>query len=156
MAARHGWIFAWVCGTDGCFGTRCPHSFYRTKAWASEKRVYRNDVVCHRVFVVWICNRRMDDVCIFGGITMPSLQSIMTGQVPPNQQGELQGALTSLVSLTSIVGPLLMTGLFYYYSSPGVGVYFPGAPMIAGAILMIVSAFLARLSLKKNEVTSNP
>jgi MFS transporter, DHA1 family, tetracycline resistance protein len=91
-----------------------------------------------------------------GGITMPSLQSIMTGQVPANQQGELQGALTSLVSLTSIFGPVLMTGLFYHYSSPGVGAYFPGAPMIAGAILMIVSAFLARLSLKKNAVSSNP
>jgi MFS transporter, DHA1 family, tetracycline resistance protein len=91
-----------------------------------------------------------------GGITMPSLQSIMTGQVPANQQGELQGALTSLVSLTSIAGPVLMTGLFYNYSKLGVGPYFPGAPMIAGAVLTIVSAFLARLNLKKNLASSNP
>jgi DHA1 family tetracycline resistance protein-like MFS transporter len=74
----------------------------------------------------------------------------MSGQVPANQQGELQGALTSLISLTSILGPLLMTWLFYRYSKPDADIYFPGAAMIAGSILTIVSAFLARLSLKKN------
>jgi MFS transporter, DHA1 family, tetracycline resistance protein len=87
-----------------------------------------------------------------GGIAGPSLQGIMSGQVPPNEQGELQGALTSLVSLTSILGPLLMTWLFYHFSEPGAEIYFPGAAMIAGSILTIFSAFLARLSLKKNIV----
>ena len=90
-----------------------------------------------------------------GGIAGPSLQGIMSGQVPANQQGELQGALTSLMSLTSIVGPLLMTWLFYYFSKPGSDIYFPGAAMIAGSVLTIISAFLARLSLKKNIVRSN-
>jgi len=85
-----------------------------------------------------------------GGIAGPSLQGIMSGQVPANQQGELQGALTSLMSLTSIIGPLLMTSLFYYFSEPSADIYFPGAAMIAGSILTIMSAFLARLSLKKN------
>ncbi len=87
-----------------------------------------------------------------GGIAGPSLQGIMSSQVPANQQGELQGALTSLISLTSIVGPLLMTWLFYHYSEPGAEIYFPGAAMIAGSILTIISAFLARLSLKKKIV----
>ena len=92
-----------------------------------------------------------------GGIAGPSLQGIMSGQVPANQQGELQGALTSLMSLTSIIGPLLMTSLFYYFSEPSADIYFPGAAMIAGSILTIMSAFLARLSLKKNIVkASNP
>jgi DHA1 family tetracycline resistance protein-like MFS transporter len=87
-----------------------------------------------------------------GGIAGPSLQGIMSGQVPANQQGELQGALTSLISLTSILGPVLMTGLFYHFSEPSAAIYFPGAAMIAGSILTIMSAFLARLSLKKNLV----
>lgn len=92
-----------------------------------------------------------------GGIAGPSLQGIMSGQVPPNQQGELQGALTSLISLTSILGPLLMTWLFYRFSKPDAEIYFPGAAMIAGSLLTIVSAFLARLSLKKNIAPqSNP
>jgi DHA1 family tetracycline resistance protein-like MFS transporter len=74
----------------------------------------------------------------------------MSGQVQANQQGELQGALTSLVSMTSIVGPLLMTWLFYHFSKPGADIYFPGAAMVAGSVLTIIAAFLARLSLKKN------
>jgi DHA1 family tetracycline resistance protein-like MFS transporter len=90
-----------------------------------------------------------------GGIAGPSLQGIMSGQVPANQQGELQGALTSLVSMTSIVGPLLMTWLFYHFSKPGADLYFPGAAMVAGSVLTIISAFLARLSLKKNITTSS-
>ncbi len=85
-----------------------------------------------------------------GGIAGPSLQGIMSGQVRANQQGELQGALTSLVSMTSIVGPLLMTWLFYHFSKPGADIYFPGAAMVAGSVLTIIAAFLARLSLKKN------
>ena len=40
-----------------------------------------------------------------GGIAGPALQSILAGHVPPNEQGELQGALTSLMSLTTIIGP---------------------------------------------------
>jgi DHA1 family tetracycline resistance protein-like MFS transporter len=86
-----------------------------------------------------------------GGIAMPSLQGIMSNQVPSNEQGELQGALTSLMSITSAIGPLLMTGLFYYYSDD-VGPYFPGAAMIAGAVLTVISAGLARFNLKKNLV----
>jgi DHA1 family tetracycline resistance protein-like MFS transporter len=49
-----------------------------------------------------------------GGIAGPSLQSVLAGHVPPNEQGELQGALTSLMSLTTILGPLLMNNLFNF------------------------------------------
>lgn len=93
-----------------------------------------------------------------GGITMPSLQGIMSNQVPSNEQGELQGALTSLMSLTSIIGPVVMTELFYHYSDKQ-GLYFPGAAMIAAAVLTVISAGLARFNLKKNFVgkpTSQP
>jgi len=85
-----------------------------------------------------------------GGIAGPSLQGIMSSQVPPNEQGELQGALTSLMSLTSIFGPVIMTWIFYKFSVPGTAYYFPGAAMMAGAALTIISAFLARLNLKKH------
>jgi MFS transporter, DHA1 family, tetracycline resistance protein len=85
-----------------------------------------------------------------GGIAGPALQGIMSTQVPPNSQGELQGALTSLMSLTSIIGPIAMTWLFSHYAKPSSEIYFPGAAMIAGAVLSLISAFLARVSLKKN------
>ncbi len=85
-----------------------------------------------------------------GGISGPSLQGIMSSEVPANEQGELQGGLTSLISITSIIGSLLMTTLFAYYTSPSTSMYFPGAPFLLGAVLTVVSAVLARASLKKN------
>lgn len=87
-----------------------------------------------------------------GGIAGPALQGIMTGHVPANEQGELQGAITSLVSLTSIVGPLLMTGLFSYFTATTAPVYFPGAPFMMGAMLTLLSVFITVSALRKFHV----
>jgi len=85
-----------------------------------------------------------------GGIAGPALQGIISGYVPQNEQGELQGALTSLMSVTTIIGPLLMTYLFSYFTSSKAPVIFPGAPFLMGALLMLVSTGLAMRSMKKH------
>lgn len=85
----------------------------------------------------------------FGGLAGPSLQSIMTSEVPKNSQGELQGGIASIMTLTAIVGPLLMTGVFKYYTNPENEIYFPGAPFMVGTVIAIVSIFIARTSLRK-------
>ena len=84
-----------------------------------------------------------------GGICGPSLQGIMSEQVPANQQGELQGGLTSLMSVTSIVGPALMTNLFAFFTSKNAPVYFPGAPFMLSAVLILVSIALTLPVFKK-------
>ena len=84
-----------------------------------------------------------------GGIAGPALQGIMSGKVPPNAQGELQGGFTSLMSLTSIIGPPMMNNLFAFFTRPNQGIYFPGAAMLLGSCLMVISAVLARMTLKK-------
>ncbi len=94
-------------------------------------------------------------VYCLGGISGPSLQGIISSHVPANEQGELQGALTSLMSVTSIVGPLLMTNLFAYFTKTGAPVYFPGAPFVAGSALVLVSAILAYRNMKKWDKISN-
>ncbi len=86
-----------------------------------------------------------------GGIAGPALQGIISGQVPANEQGELQGGLTSLISVTSIIGPPLMTNLFAYFTSASAPVYFPGAPFLMGAVLTVISLLLAQRSLKNYE-----
>jgi DHA1 family tetracycline resistance protein-like MFS transporter len=78
-----------------------------------------------------------------GGLTMPALQGIMSNEVPTNEQGELQGGLTSLMSLALIIGPILMTNVFAYFSSQKAVFYIPGAAMYLGCILTVVSSFLA-------------
>lgn len=78
-----------------------------------------------------------------GGIAGPAIQGIISAAVPPNEQGELQGALTSLMSATSIVGPPLMTNLFSWYTRPQGNIYFPGAPFLMAAVLVLASSILA-------------
>lgn len=78
-----------------------------------------------------------------GGIAGPALQSIISGNVPSNEQGELQGALTSLISATSIIGPLLMTGSFAYFTGSSAPFYFPGASFLLGALFMLCSLIWA-------------
>ena len=85
-----------------------------------------------------------------GGIAGPALQGVMTHQVPPNEQGELQGALTSLASLSAIFGPWVMTYLFYKFTQTGAPFYFPGAPFVLGSFLMLLSVLLAVRSFKRN------
>ncbi len=90
----------------------------------------------------------------FGGIAGPAIQSIMSSNVKPNEQGELQGALTGLVSLTSIVGPPMMTGLFAYFTKPGAPIHFSGAAFLLGAILMLASAIIAYRSIHERSKTT--
>ncbi|MBS1566310.1 MAG: TCR/Tet family MFS transporter, partial [Bacteroidetes bacterium] len=88
-----------------------------------------------------------------GGIAGPALQSIISGHVPPNEQGELQGGLTSLMSVTSIAGPAIMNNLFYFFTKDKAPVYFPGVSFFLGGLLMLASAVLAYLALRKESPT---
>ncbi len=85
-----------------------------------------------------------------GGIGGPALQGIISNQVPANAQGELQGGLTSLMSISSIIGPVLMTGLFSYFTNPTAPFKFAGAPFLMGAILCLLSLILAMRTLAKH------
>ena len=77
-----------------------------------------------------------------GGIAMPALQGVMSNQVPMNEQGELRGALTSVMSLTSVVGPLIMTQLFGYFTSSAAPIQLPAAPFWLAAVLIFSSWLL--------------
>jgi len=78
-----------------------------------------------------------------GGLAQPAMQAVMAGKVPPNEQGELQGALTSVMSLASIIGPLVMNNLFFYFTHGNAPAYLPGAPFFLGCILMTAAGFVA-------------
>jgi DHA1 family tetracycline resistance protein-like MFS transporter len=78
-----------------------------------------------------------------GGIAAPAIQGVISNQVPDNAQGEIQGAITSLMSLTSILGPVIMTSLFYNFSKPGAFVYYPGAPFALASLFVLISLFFS-------------
>ena len=84
-----------------------------------------------------------------GGLAGPALQGCISGQVPASEQGELQGALTSLISATGVVGPLVMTSLFAAFTRPTAPVYFPGMPFLVGAGLTLLALLVAAGSLRR-------
>jgi DHA1 family tetracycline resistance protein-like MFS transporter len=86
-----------------------------------------------------------------GGIAGPALQSILAGHVPSNEQGELQGALTSLMSITTIIGPLIMNYLFKYFTTDKAPFHFPGVSFLLGAVFMLLSVVIAWYVLTKEK-----
>lgn len=88
-----------------------------------------------------------------GGLAQPALQGIMSRTMPPNAQGELQGAIAAVLSISMVLGPFLMTQIFSAFSSPGevfkifnitilpngAPFYFPGAPFIFAAFLEVIA-----------------
>lgn len=84
-----------------------------------------------------------------GGIAGPALQGLMSNEIPSNAQGELQGGMTSLMTIAAFVGAPMMTAVFSYFTRPGTPLYFPGAAMLAGAVLTVASTGLAYRTLSK-------
>ncbi|MFO1426896.1 MAG: MFS transporter [Steroidobacteraceae bacterium] len=80
------------------------------------------------------------------GVAMPAMNAIMTQRVPANAQGELQGAVAGIMSVTAVLSPLLMTQLFRTFAAaaPPLGLALPGAPFIAGALMLAVAMLIAR------------
>jgi DHA1 family tetracycline resistance protein-like MFS transporter len=89
-----------------------------------------------------------------GGIAGPALQAVISIQVPETEQGKIQGTLTSLMSASAIVGPPLMTGIFYYFTKEQTPFEFAGAPFLLASILMTISAFMAYYSFRKDSLSA--
>jgi DHA1 family tetracycline resistance protein-like MFS transporter len=93
-------------------------------------------------------------VYALGGIAPPSIQGIISGRVADNEQGELQGMVTALNSISTILSPLIMTNLFYQFTKSNTPVYFPGAAFAAAALLILVGAFFVVRGLKATAASS--
>ncbi len=81
------------------------------------------------------------------GITFPALQSLMSARVSEDAQGELQGAIASVISMTSVIGPLIMTALFGHFADSS-GLWFPGAPFAAASCLLMIAILILRRTLR--------
>lgn len=77
------------------------------------------------------------------GLSGAAAQGMMTRRVGVDEQGQLQGANTSVQSIAALMGPVLFTQIFAYFISPAAFVAFAGAPMALGGLLLIVAAVIA-------------
>jgi DHA1 family tetracycline resistance protein-like MFS transporter len=84
-----------------------------------------------------------------GGISGPAAQGLMSKAVPASEQGMLQGGLSSMQSVTNVIGPLLSTWLFGLFIGPSAPAAVPGISFFVGAGLMLVGLALAARTFSK-------
>lgn len=82
-------------------------------------------------------------ICALSDVAPPTLQGLMSNRVGDDAQGKLQGVIGSLGALVSIAGPLIMTSMFWAFTSPSMP-HFPGAPFILAALITLAIIPLAR------------
>jgi len=117
---------------------------YKTVVWA----LYLNAfcflliAVASNAWLVWL----LIPIISLGVIAGPALQGLMSQAVPDDQQGELQGLLTSISAIGMIISPLLMTSVFGFFTRDSAYLYFPGSPYIISLILIVccIILFIAR------------
>jgi DHA1 family tetracycline resistance protein-like MFS transporter len=83
-----------------------------------------------------------------GGLILPNVQSQLSGSMPSNEQGLLQGGLSGLIGITSILAPLIMTHSFTWGCSGTLGFYFPGMAFAVGALFTGLALVVTRIYLK--------
>ena len=83
---------------------------------------------------------------LLGALVMPSTQSLLSQRVPPDAQGELQGAVASLFSVSAIIGPPLMTQLFRRFTAADAAVNYPGISFVFAALLAAGAFIILRAS----------
>jgi len=98
---------------------------------------------------------------VFGslaGLAGPAINSLMSHNVPDDAQGELQGAINATNSLAAIIGPLLATQLFNWFTQQEKGQpgYFPGAPFLGAGILVIIAAALFIYTVRRFDLMRRP
>lgn len=87
-----------------------------------------------------------------GAIAGPAIQGIMSRTASDDQQGELQGTLTSVNAIAMIVAPLLMTQTFWYFTTGPAPFYMPGAPFLLSAVLAGISIVIFMFTVPKEQV----
>ncbi len=84
-----------------------------------------------------------------GGLATPAVQALISRHVGADEQGGVQGALTSLASVAGILGPLLAANLFAYFIRPSLATPIPGASFYASALLTVMAMILARRAFRQ-------
>jgi DHA1 family tetracycline resistance protein-like MFS transporter len=81
------------------------------------------------------------------GIAGAAIQALTTQLVAPDQQGQLQGATSSVQSVSQLVGPFLFTLTFAYFISAQAPLRLPGAPFLLASALLVLALLIAARTL---------
>lgn len=90
-----------------------------------------------------------------GGVAGPTVQGLISNQVSEKEQGNLQGAITGLISITAILGQLIFSPVFYFFTRPESSIYFPGASYALAAIFLFIAFLFASLAMKRMNIVED-
>ena len=82
-------------------------------------------------------------IAALGQLYTSALQSLMTQQVGPSEQGRLQGAMSSLMGITGVIGPAIFTTAFALSIAPGLPMFASGLPFAISMVLIVGAMALA-------------
>lgn len=127
------------------------------------KKVIMLGFFCWTVGMILFCSAMYEWILlialfpyVLGGIAGPTMQGMLSNSVSPSEQGNLQGTLTQLMSLNTIIGPLMYTALFYQFTTATATLYFPGVPFAAASIFVVIAFIIITFALRKfNEPVNN-
>lgn len=77
------------------------------------------------------------------GVAGAATQALITQLVTPEQQGQLQGATSSVQSISQLLGPLLFTLTFAHFIGPQTPFTLPGAPFLLASVLLLLALAIA-------------
>ena len=103
----------------------------------------------------WMAYAAISLYVVGWGVVGPAARAMASRSVGRDEQGVLQGAISSLTTATGVIGPPIAAGLFGYFVGPNTAVVFAGAPYILGALLFVVSLLLARQGRIKRAIESS-
>ena len=89
-----------------------------------------------------------------GGLAGPAVQSLISNSVGDDEQGTMQGAITSLESISGIIGPLIATQLFSHSIDAKRTVQVPGAPFFSAAIIGLLALLVAMKARRVHEASA--
>jgi MFS transporter, DHA1 family, tetracycline resistance protein len=142
---RFGWTPFWIGLSLACFGLlhAIAQAFIAgplTERWGARFALFTGVIADGTACVLiafatrgWMAFALMPLFCL-GGVGLPALQSLLSGNVDDQDQGRLQGMLASMISLASIVGPLAISTIYFAYRTS-----FPGLVWIIGAAAYLIT-----------------
>ncbi|WP_271881770.1 MFS transporter [Phaeobacter italicus] len=75
-------------------------------------------------------------IAALSDMALPLMTAFAANRVGDDQQGLVQGVIASLSSVAAVAAPIALTGVFETFVDDQ-GIYFPGAPYVVGAVLVL-------------------
>lgn len=90
----------------------------------------------------WVAYLGIPLYALGAGCATPAIQAVASTFISEKEQGHLQGAISSVMSLSAILGPVVAAWSFAYFTSAAAPFLFPGVYFFGGIFVFLITAVL--------------